>query len=332
MDSADILAAVDIAEYIGQYVDLHPKGGELWGLSPFTNEKTPSFSVNREKRCWKDFSSGQGGNLFDFIMQYHKVSLPRAIEIGQKLVGDDAQTAALHHLDATKIAKKFIVQKKVERIANGSVFADDCMDQYEFRRDKLRLWEDEGISFDTMRQFGVRYSAIDDRIVYPIKNYDGDIVCICGRTCDPQYKAKGLRKYTYFSKIGTIDTIYGYSDHEKFVMASKELILFEGAKSVMKAHQWGIDNTGAILTSHLSENQLGFLTKVGNLCSIAMVFALDADVDITKDKRVMKLARFTKVEWIRNRDELLGEKDSPVDEGEDVFKVLYERRERVFAN
>jgi len=72
MEVSDILEAVDIVEYISQYCDLEEKGEELWALSPFKKENTPSFSVNPEKKCWYDFSSGLGGNLLDFVMKYHK--------------------------------------------------------------------------------------------------------------------------------------------------------------------------------------------------------------------------------------------------------------------
>ena len=68
MEVADIIEAIDIAEYISQFVDLEEKGGELWGLSPFKDENTPSFSLNPEKGFWYDFSAGVGGNLIDMKM------------------------------------------------------------------------------------------------------------------------------------------------------------------------------------------------------------------------------------------------------------------------
>lgn len=178
-----------------------------------------------------------------------------------------------------------------------------------------------------MKKFDVRYDAFDDRIVYPVKNYSGDIISVCGRTCDPDFKAKKLRKYTYFQSIGTIDTLYGFSDNREEIMNKREIILFEGAKSVLMAYGWGIRNTAAILTSHLSRQQFAFLVKLGNLYGIRIVFALDAEIDITKDEHIRRLSSYTKVEWIRNFDGLLEDKDSPVDRGQETFEKLYERRQ-----
>ena len=77
MEVEEILDQVDILEYISQYCDFEKKGGEWWSLSPFTEEKTPSFSVNTEKQMFYDFSSGAGGNLIHFIEKYHTADLSR---------------------------------------------------------------------------------------------------------------------------------------------------------------------------------------------------------------------------------------------------------------
>lgn len=329
MEVADIIDAVDIEEYISQFCDLEEKGGELWGLSPFKDENTPSFSVNLEKKFWYDFSAGCGGNLLDFVMRYHNVSLVKAISILKKYanITEDGQT--LGRMQATRIAKKFRSTTRPPRVSNASILDPNYMERFELRKDKLKLWLDEGISWEAMLKFDVRYDAFDNRIVYPVKTYDGDIISVCGRTCDPNYKAKRMRKYTYFQSLGTIDTLFGFSDNKEDIMTKKEIILFEGAKSVMMAYGWGIKNTAAIMTSHLSLNQFNFLVKLGNLKGIRIVFALDAEVDITKDENIMRLASYARVEWIKNFDNLLEDKDSPVDKGKKVFDILYGRRQKL---
>lgn len=328
MEVADIIESVDIQEYISQFCDLHEKGGELWGLSPFKDENTPSFSVNLEKKFWYDFAAGCGGNLIDFVMRFHHVGVAEAVAMLKQYAGlsDDAPISC-HRMQAAKIAKKFRATSKPPKACTAAPLPADFMQRYEFRRDKLALWADEGISWDAMRRFGVRYDALDDRIVYPVRNYDGDIISVCGRTCDPDYKAKKLRKYTYFQSVGTIDTLYGFSDNRDEIMRKKEIILFEGAKSVLMAYGWGIGNTAAILTSHLNPQQFSFLVRLGNCQGIRLVFALDAEVDISKDEQIRRLASYARVEWVRNIDHLLADKDSPVDRGLDVFTRLYERRQ-----
>lgn len=330
MEVADILSAIDMIEYISQYCELEEKGGEYWALSPFKEEKTPSFSVNREKGFWYDFSAGVGGNLIDFVMRYHGVELIPAINMLRIYAGISEEEAnVITRMTASKIARKYRHTEKTLKTPNSMVLAKDYMDRYELRRDKLELWTREGISWEAIERFQVRYDSFDNRIVYPVRNYNGDIISVCGRTCDPDFKQKHIRKYTYFQSLGSIDTIYGYSDNKSAVLSRKEIILFEGAKSVLMAYGWGVQNTGALLTSHLSQHQFRFLVKLSSFHGVRIIFALDADVDVTQDENIMRLSKYARVSWIRNFDNLLGEKDSPVDKGIDTFRTLYKGRRRI---
>lgn len=92
---------------------------------------------------------------------------------------------------------------------------------------------------------------------------------------------------------------------------------------------WGYWNTSAILTSHLSPNQYSFLLKLSSWHGIRIVFALDSDIDITKDSNISKLAQRARVEWVKDIGNLLSAKDSPVDQGLEVFNKLYQERRRL---
>lgn len=263
-------------------------------------------------------------------MQYHHIGLVPAIQMLKAYAGikDDGEEVVTR-LEASRIARKYRHTAKTHRESRAEILPPDYMERYEFRKDKLRFWEQEGISMEVMRDFGVRYDSFDNRIVYPVKNYQGDIISVCGRTCDPKFKEKGIRKYTYFQSLGNIDTLFGYFDNKTHILSHKEIILFEGAKSVLKAYGWGIKNTAAILTSHLSENQFRFLVQLSSWHHVRIVFALDSEIDVTKDKNIMRLAKYANVEWLKNFDGLLNEKDSPVDQGQEVFMKLYEGRMRI---
>lgn len=322
MDVNEILEQVDILEYIQQFCDLEEKNGEWWGLSPFKEEKTPSFSVNTEKQKFYDFSSGAGGNLIDFIVRYNRCGFKEALSILKKYANITDDTHYVCRLECAKIARKFKKKPKEIKESKCQILPNDYMERYDFNKEKLSIWVNEGISLDTMRKFGVMYDQFSNRIVYPIKNYTGEIINVCGRTIDADFKSKGLRKYTYFKPLGILDTLYGFSDNKQNILSQKEIILFEGAKSVMIAHEWGIDNTSAILTSHLNQYQLLFLIKLG----VRVVFALDEDVDIDEDSNIAKLKRYVKIEAIKNFDNLLTEKMAPVDAGREIWEKLYERR------
>ena len=162
--------------------------------------------------------------------------------------------------------------------------------------------------------------------MFPIKNYSGDIINICGRTLDKDFKEKGLRKYTYFKQFGgQLDTLYGFSDNRQAIMAKKEIIIFEGSKSVMLADSWGINNTCAILTSHLNPQQFLFLVKLG----VRVVFALDKEINIKDDKQIQRLRRYVTIEYLHDKNNLLSEKMAPVDNGQEVFERLYRERRRL---
>lgn len=332
MEVSDILESVDMAEYISQYTELKEQNGELWGLSPFRDEKTPSFSVRPETGYFYDFSAGFGGNLLDFVMQYDHINLVQAVNKLKNYAHITEEADVPFHFRRplmVKVAKKYRPSERPPPKCTAKILPEDYMDRYEFRKDKLKPWFDEGIPWQVMHDYGVRYDAFDNRIVYPIKDFDGNLFCVSGRTCDPKYKEKGIRKYTYTSSIGSLPTIYAISDHRKDVIEAKELILFEGCKSVLKMVGWGKRNVGALLTSHLSPMQFDYLVKLASFYGVRIVFALDSDVDITQDKIITRLCSYARVEWIQNRDNLLGEKEAPVDRGREVFEKLYEARRRL---
>lgn len=325
MELEDLIETIDIVEFISQFVDLEEKNGEYWGLSPFQDENTPSFSVRKETNNFYDFSSGIGGNVFTFIKHYNRCSSREAVEILKRYAGYDGNMSAPRKkLAATIVCKKFKPQQSTRKKSSAVQYPDDCMERYEKRDDKLIVWEREGISRGSLDKFQVYYDSFSNRLVYPIRNLNGKIVNIGGRTLDPQWKEKKLRKYTYLSGWGVMDVIYGLFDNFEEITKKREIILFEGCKSVLLANSWGIYNTGALLTSHLNTYQMKILAKLG----ARVVFALDKEVRIRDDHNIEKLKQYTNVEYLWDREDLLSEKDSPVDKGCEVFKRLYEQRLR----
>lgn len=323
MEVEEILEQIDILEYIQQFCELEEKNGEWWGLSPFKEEKTPSFSINTEKQKFYDFSSGTGGNLINFVMKYNNCNFIEAINILKKYANiTEDSLKFIGRLTSTKVIKKFRHRLPAVKESKSVVLPSNYMDRYDFNESKLKSWADEGISYETMKKFDVRYDSFSDRIVFPIKDCDGNIINVCGRILDNNYKEKKLRKYTYFKPLGCLNTLYGFSDNKESILREKEIILFEGAKSVMIASEWGINNTCAICTSHLNPQQLILLIKLG----VRVVLALDEDVDVTKDINIAKLKRYVKVEWVKNRNNSLNSKMAPVDAGYEVWQSLYKNR------
>ena len=328
MEISDLIDAVDIVDFLSQYTELEEKGGEWWGISPLSDppEKTPSFSVRREEKKFYCFSTGIGGSVITFLKFYYHISTSDAVKILTDYLGLDESSVSAPRtkLDATLVARRFKPPVIHEKESKMTILPPNIMERYENVPEKLKIWADEGISYDVMERFGVRYDRFMNRIVYPVRDVSGNIVNIGGRTLDPDWKEKGQRKYNYYYKWGRLQTIYGLAENMEAIKAKREIILFEGCKSVLKAASWGIDNCGAILTSHVNPEQLRILIRLG--CTA--VFALDKEVDIRKDYNIGKLRNYLNVYTLSDTANLLDPKDAPVDKGEEVFRTLYEGRKR----
>lgn len=326
MELEELIHSVDIVEYISQFVDLEQRGDEWWGLSCFREEKTPSFSVRKDPPVFYDYSSGVGGNLYTFIKKYFRCTSTEAIERIKKYAGIDGEIICQSQKMAATIAcKKYARSKRTEKASKITILPDDYMLRYEKREDKLSVWESEGISKESLSKFQVMYDGFSDRLVYPIRNLDGKIVNIGGRTLDPNWREKEMRKYCYFYSWGKLDLLYGLYENMEDILKSHEIILFEGCKSVLLADTYGIHNCAALLTSHLNPHQMKILAKLG----VRVVFALDKDVDISKDHNIEKLKRYVYVEYVWDKNGYLDNKDSPIDKGVNVFKDIYNNRLRL---
>lgn len=328
MPVEELLEQIDIVDLISQYVDLEQKGDEWWGISPFTDppERTPSFSVRRENHSWYDFSSGKAGNALTFLKYYFRCDGREAYEkLAAYLSLDETQIIKRRKLSATSVCRQFSPPKTQQKTGKAIILPSDYMDRYDPDITKLQLWRDEGISDEILRKFDVRYDHFSNRIVYPIRDLSGSIVNIGGRALDPDYKEKGQRKYNYFFKWPAgMNLLYGLSENLDSITENREVIVFEGCKSVLKAASWGVTNCAAALTSHLSPAQMKILLKLG----VTVVFAFDKDVSIRQDHNIEKLRHYCNVFYLCDRENLLDEKDSPVDKGRDTFLTLYEGRLR----
>lgn len=323
MDISDLIRSIDIVDFISQFMELEQRGDEWWGLSCFRDEKTPSFSIRRDPPFFYDYSAGFGGNVYTFVKEYYKCSPTKAVQILKEFAGYEGDLSQGNgKMDALNVFRKYQKKEKVQKPSTSKILPDDYMNRYEKKLDKMKIWFDEGISLESMEKYQVRYDPFSNRLVYPIRDLNGNIVNVGGRTLDPEWKEKGQRKYCYFYSWGTINTIYGVAENIEAIKKKKEIIIFEGCKSVLLADSWGIENAGAILTSHLSSNQMKILAKLG----YDVVFALDKEIRIRDDKNIQKLKKYINVYYICDIWGKLDEKDSPVDKGREVFTDLYARR------
>ena len=312
----DLIEKIDILSYIGQYVKLQPQGQEYVGLSPFTNEKTPSFFVSPQKKYWYCFSCGEGGTVIKFVQKYHKVNYEKAIQMlsswGHITIGNEEPIMKLIRRYKKREEEVIPVRKELDK---------DIMNKY--KNVTISSWVNEGISKDVLEKYQVRYDDNACRIVFPIWDIEGRLINIKGRAAHPRWKEFGMAKYIYYFPLGKNDLFWGYHWHLQDIIRKNEIILVEGEKSVMKLETNGISNAVALGTSHLSKEQMQILLKL----RVDVVVALDKDKNPREDKNLQNLSKYNKCFVIIDNNNLLKEKDSPIDCGIDVFKKLYEQKE-----
>lgn len=312
----DLIEKIDILSYIGQYVKLQPQGQEYVGLSPFTNEKTPSFFVSPQKKYWYCFSCGEGGTVIKFVQKYHKVNYEKAIQMlsswGHITIGNEEPIMKLIRRYKKREEEVIPIRKELDK---------DIMNKY--KNVTISSWVNEGISKEVLEKYQVRYDDNACRIVFPIWDIDGRLINIKGRAAHPRWKEFGMAKYIYYFPLGKNDLFWGYHWHLQDIIRKNEIILVEGEKSVMKLETNGISNAVALGTSHLSKEQMQILLKL----RVDVVVALDKDKNPREDKNLQNLSKYNKCFVIIDNNNLLKEKDSPIDCGIDVFKKLYEQKE-----
>ena len=318
---------VDLLEYVSQSIEMRQQGAEYFGSCPLHIDKTPSFSITPSKNKFYCFSCGNGGGIISFLMKYEQMSFDDAIEKAAKLGNIDmskmcqSQTVAfLRNIKKRKAKKECVAH---DEIANA--------EWEKYSVENVTEWISEGIRQEEMDYFDIRVDNRTNRIVYPVKDIDGKLINIKGRTRFPNYKLFNIAKYINYFKVGCLDYLQCLDKTKEFVYEKNEIIIFESIKSVMKCFGWGYKNCASAETHTLSDEQVRLLIRL----RVDVVLAYDKDVDyFSKEvwKQIEKLKKFTNVYIIEDKKNLLGsrdEKNSPADLGKDVWEELYEKKRRI---
>lgn len=289
----ELRARLPVSEVVGRRVKLKKAGREWKGLSPFQQEKTPSFFVNDQKQAWFDFSSGLNGNIFDFLMKTEGVTFPEAVERLAAMAGvslpaatPDAARQAQHRRtlhDVMELAAKFFADTLASRggaKARGYL-ADRGISpatQLQFRMgyappDRFALKEHlgaQGISTEDMVEAGLLVSGEDkpvpfdrfrDRVMFPITDARGRVIAFGGRALEKDVPAKYLNspETPLFHKG---DNLYNLFTARQAAHDGAQLIVVEGYVDVIAMVTSGFPGAVAPLGTALTENQLGLLWKM----------------------------------------------------------------------
>ena len=291
----ELRARLPVSEVVGRRVKLKRAGREYKGLSPFQQEKTPSFTVNDQKQFYHDFSTGKHGNIFDFVMETEGCSFPEAVERLASMAGLPLPAvtpdAARHEqrrktlYDVMELAAKFFADTLASR--NGArargYLADRAIapaTQLQFRigyapGERFALKEflgAQGIPVDDMVEAGLLIGGVDipvpydrfrDRVMFPITDFRGRVIAFGGRALEKDVAAKYLNspETPLFHKG---DNLYNIATARQAAHDGSPLIVVEGYVDVIAMVASGFAGSVAPLGTALTENQLALLWKMAD--------------------------------------------------------------------
>ena len=281
---------IDIVSLVSEYVKLEKRGQNYLGLCPFHNEKTPSFTVSPEKKIAHCFGCGKGGNIFQFVSLIENITYNQAIaklgtRLGLDLESNDNKEASYdfnNELDVMYYGHRLLSDyynyillntKEAEDALKYLLdrgLSEDVIKHFNLGyapRDNniaLNFFNSNKINLDLMVEAGLLgkndngdyYDVFKDRVMFPIKNNQNQVVAFSGRTMSTD---KSVPKYynTHETKIFEKRTVlYNYSDARSFIAKENEVILCEGYMDVIKAHQNGMKNAVALMGTNIDNNKL----------------------------------------------------------------------------
>ena len=296
-----------VEEVIGDFVQLKKSGSNYKGLSPFTEERTPSFMVSPAKQIWKDFSSGKGGTVITFLMEHEKYSYPEAIkyiankynieveetERTQEQISQDNEKESLFLV--SDFAKNYFIKNLFEEEGKTVAlsylkernFNDEIIQKFEIGYSvnvkdnfskaairagyKLNFLEKTGLTIVKENENIDRFRG---RVVFPIRSMSGRILGFGGRILG---SSKNIAKYINSPEsliYQKSKVLYGIFESKQSIVKNDNCFLVEGYTDVIKMHQCGISNVVSSSGTALTENQIRLINRLTK--NITVVFDGDA--------------------------------------------------------
>ncbi len=286
----EIKLRVKVSQVVSKSVQLKKRGKEFIGLSPFKNEKTPSFTVSDEKGFYHCFSSGEHGNIFDFLMKTKSIGFGEAVRMLAMEAGmqpykfsnfdekrekrfkvyksifkeylnffkrqlfDSENIIALNYLSKRGLKKNIIEEFELGYINPRNDFYKKLLENY--------TEEEIGLTglFYKLEKSGKFVNRFNSRIIFPIKNLNGEVIAFGGRIIKDGKLAKYINSpETEFYKKGR--TIFNLDKAKSFRSETDEIIIVEGYMDVISLYIAGIKNVVSNSGIALTENQIDLIWK-----------------------------------------------------------------------
>lgn len=321
---------LDYAESQGFEFESH--GREHYTNCPLHVDKTPSLSITEDAdgNCTKFFchSCKTGGGIIKWLITFEHLTFNDAVIKSSELAGMKVRKGCSSPVVRYLRSKNLNIKKSVIKTVSHEILSEDKFTKYS--KEPIPEWESEGIQKDIINKFDIRIDNAMNRIVYPVRDINGNLINVKGRTRYPNYKALRVPKYLNYYKIGDMDYFQSLDLALPYVREAGEIIICESIKSTMKCWGWGIKNVCSAETHGMTDYQLKLLLRLQ--CDVVIAFDNDVNFyskeNIKLRKQLNKLKCLTNVYYIIDNVGYLGEKDSPMDCGEQVYRELYARRKR----
>jgi len=291
-----IMEATDIVEVIGEFVQLKKRGANYVGLSPFANERTPSFTVSPAKGIFKDFSSGKGGSAVTFLMELEKFTYPEALkwlakkysieveETVETIENKEEENRRESLMIVTGYAAKFFHESLLETDEGKSIglsyfkergFNNDTIRKFElgYSPDQWEAFTGQALKNGYQQQFlvesglsvqrdnGALYDRYRGRVMFPIHSFTGRVIAFGGRTLKSD---KNVPKYVNSPESEIYhksNVLYGLYFAKKAIREEDNCYLVEGYADVLSVHQAGIENVVASSGTSLTVEQIRLISR-----------------------------------------------------------------------
>ncbi|MGH2664946.1 DNA primase [Flavobacterium sp.] len=298
-----------VEEVIGDFVLLKRAGSNLKGLSPFSDEKSPSFMVSPVKQIWKDFSSGKGGNAIAFIMEHEHFSYPEAIRYLAKKYNieiEETEQSQEEKAEASEKESMYLVSEFAQKYFHNTLLNSD-----EGKAIGYSYFKERGFTNETIKKFGLGYSPetwdaftkealgqgykleyIDKvgltilredgrhldrfkgRVMFPIQSMSGRVLGFGGRILGNDKKAAKYLNSPESEIYHKSKVLYGIFHAKQAIAKLDNCFLCEGYTDVIQMHQSGIENVVSSSGTALTPDQIRLINRLTK--NITVLFDGDA--------------------------------------------------------
>ncbi len=305
---SQVFETARVEEVIGDFVQLKKAGSNFKGLSPFSEERTPSFMVSPVKQIWKDFSTGKGGNAITFLMEHEHFTYPEAIrylakkynieiEETERTDEEKEQANAKESLYLVSEYANEYFQKVLQKTDQGQAigksyfkergFTEDTIKKFQlgYSLDEWQAFTDDalgkGYKLEFLEKTGLtivkderRFDRFKGRVMFPIHSMSGRVLGFGGRILTNDKKAAKYLNSPESDIYHKSKVLYGLFFAKKTIAKEDNCFLVEGYTDVIQFYQTGVKNVVSSSGTALTSEQIRLINRLTN--NITVLFDGDA--------------------------------------------------------